>query len=775
MKIDKQKSQAEARSHHHRKGRPAALTASLLIPAMAMTSLPTFAQDTAGQQQPRATALEEVIVTARRRQESLQDVPIAITALSDEFMRTNSIGSLNQIRHYAPSLAISNAGNGANTPVISLRGQRTSEAAIHLESAVPVYFSDVVMTPSAGTNMVMYDLQNVQVLKGPQGTLFGRNSTGGALLFTPKRPGEEFGGYAQLTAGNYDRIGTEFAADLPVSDKLMFRLAGKTEDRDGYQKNILNGDDLWDEKSRALRLSVLARPSENLENLLIVAWEKNDTSGMQPRLEAYARNLASQFSDDLERSLARDPMKIESDQPGQYEDVENWFVANTTEYHLNDNLTLKNIFGYRKTQLASIYDSDGSAEAFANMASDGLPAITNAEMFSNEFQVLGTALNDRLDWIAGAYYWQQSGRRISRSRVALGGGFDNIQQGDAENSAWALFTQGSYKLTERWATTLGARWSYDKREIDLRNRRVFSGGTQCTVVGDNGLSLPADSCSKKLNDNWNSPTWLASISYQAAPSILTYGSVSKGYRAGGFSIRATSLAMQEPFDEETVVSYELGLKSDWDYKDWSFRTNLAVYHQDFDDIQRTVSVPGDGSAFITLTTNAAKAIIRGGEIDFQAISNFGLDFHLNYAYVDTEYKDYFYGEDRVDVSGKSIEWIPKHQASATLKYTLPTSPSTGDISVQANYFYQSSQIATQYVGNDPIEDRARTVGSYNLVNYSLDWRSIMSSNFDASIYIKNARDERYAVGGLTVVESLGVALKNYGEPRTYGMSLRYNF
>lgn len=757
--------------------RPSLLTASILAPVMAMSSIPIMAQAPDSDRSPRATTLEEVVVTARRRQESLQDVPIAITALSDEFMRTNAIENFTQIRHHAPALAISNAGTGANTPVVSLRGQRTSESAIHLEGAVPMYLSDVVLTPSAGTNMIMYDLESVQVLKGPQGTLFGRNSTGGALLFTPKRPGEELGGYAQFTYGNYDRVGTEFAVDLPASDKLMFRIAGKTEDRDGYQKNILNGDELWDEKSRAVRVSMLARPTENLENLLIVAWDRNDTKGLQPRLEAHRRDLP-QFADDLERSLNRDPMRIESDQPGQYEDVENWFVANTTEYQLSDHITLKNIFGYRKVELSSIYDSDGSAENFANMASDGLPAITNAEMFSNEFQVLGTALDDRLDWITGAYYWQQTGRRISRSGIVIPGvtAFDNIQQGDADNKAWALFAQGSYQVTDRLGATLGARWSFDERQIDLRNRRVFPNGmTMCTVQDDNGVALPGNACSKKLKDDWNAPTWLASINYELTPGTMVYGSITTGYRAGGFGIRATRLEEQQPFDEENVITYEVGLKSDWDYRDWSFRTNLAVYHQDYEDIQRTFSIPDVGGAFISLTGNAAKAVIQGAEIELHASSDFGLDLTLNYAYTDTEYKEYLFGGDRTDVSGEPIEWIPKDQLTASIRYTLPLDPNMGDMSVQASYYYQSKQMATLRTGYHPVEDRVKHVGSYGIVNYNMDWRNIMGSPFDVSLYVKNAEDKRYPVGGLTVVESLGVALWNYGEPRTYGASLRYNF
>lgn len=756
------------------------LVASTLAPLLA--TAPQALGQAAPTGQHRVTVLEEVVVTARRRAESLQDVPIAITALTEEYLSSNHIGSFNELRNHAPALNVSNAGTGVNTPVVALRGQRTSESAINLEGAVPMYLADVVLTPAAGTNLAMYDLENVQVLKGPQGTLFGRNSTGGALLFTPTSPGDTLGGYLEVKAGNYNLFETRGAVDLPASDRLMFRIAGRTVDRDPYQKNVSSnpltrGDGYWDEQSRAVRFSMLARPSDNLDNTLIVSWDTNDTKGVQPRLEAFDPNRLP-LDADLERSLGRDPMKVESDQPGQYEDVETWFVANTTEYRLGD-ITLKNIFGYRKVEWSSVYDSDGTALPIANMASDGLPAITNGEQFSNEFQVLGSALDERLDWIAGAYYWQMEGRRASRSNIVTPQiAFDNIQEGDADNTAYAVFAQASYEATERLGVTLGARWSWDERELTPKNRRVFAGGAlvQCQMRDENNVPLPADNCARTVDDEWDAITWLASVNYHLSDRTMAYGSVTTGYRAGGFNIRGTTNAELQPFDQEEVITYELGLKADWDYAGWQFRTNLVLYHQDFDDIQRTVSLPNPDApgAFITLTRNAAKATIRGGEVEFQAITNFGLDIALNYAYVNTEYDEYI-DQHNIDQSGEPIEWVPEDQFNATLRYTLPVDPRLGDISLQASYYYQSEQLATLYTAVDPRANRVKYVDSYVVQNYSIDWKSVMGSSFDASLFIKNAGDERYPVGGLTVVESLGVALWNYGEPRTWGGSIRYRF
>ena len=223
-------------------------------------------------------ALEEIMVTARRRAENLQEVPVAITALSSEYLRDNNITELAQLRTHVPSLGVSSAGGSTNNPLISLRGQRPNDLLIAAEAAVPIYFADVVMSPTHGTNLAMYDLENVQILKGPQGTLFGRNSTGGALLFSPTKPGEELGGYFEAKVGDYGLFGAEGAVDIPLGDSAQLRIAGRSLKRDGYQDNLadnaLGGDEeFWDEDSQGVRVSLNVQFSENFENLQVVVLE----------------------------------------------------------------------------------------------------------------------------------------------------------------------------------------------------------------------------------------------------------------------------------------------------------------------------------------------------------------------------------------------------------------------------------------------------------------------------------------------------------------------
>ncbi len=470
------------------------------------------------QTDPGAHTLDEIVVTARRRQEMLQDVPIAVTALGSEYLKNQNITRLENLRTNVPSLGVSSGSGGTtNAPLVSLRGQRPSEVLLTLDPAIPLYFADVAMTPTYGTNLAMYDLESVQVLKGPQGTLFGRNSTGGAMLFTPTRPGDEFGGYARMKLGNYGLSHFEGAVDLPASDELKFRLAARKVDRDGYQDNVadnaLTGDEeYWDEDSLGLRLT-MDLDLGAFRNQATVSYDENDMKARIPVAQTFNPavgagqlwglihngGLARQFPEpirsavglgnltepELDEALARaegrDAHEIETD-VNATESVESWFLANTTEYDLSDDLTIKNIFGYRKLEHQAVNDADGTAlPLFGAITSQSQPVTmsapardVDAEQFSNEIQVLGYALDDRLEWIAGGYWYRMDGSETLPSQVVganpqwpqgpapdprLAAPWAIAQLGlvgigpnaDVENESYAVFAEGTYDFTEQWA------------------------------------------------------------------------------------------------------------------------------------------------------------------------------------------------------------------------------------------------------------------------------------------------------------------------------------
>lgn len=788
-----------------------------------------------------ASALEEVVVTARRREESMQSVPIAVTALSEEFLRQQNITELNDLGTQVPSFRVSTAGVTPNEPVLALRGQRPTDARIWLDPAVQVYMADVVISPSTGSNLAMYDLQNVQVLKGPQGTLFGRNSTGGALLLTPAKPGDEFGGFVDVKLGNYNLVHTEAAVDLPVSDSLKFRLAGRKLERDGYQDNVADNalrgkNKYWDEDSQGLRLTTDWQVTENLNNTLLLSYDENDMGALIPAARAFAPsiglgqlvnpffNRTGAIDDALARQAARDPFRIETDMDAR-ETIENTFAANTTEWQINDNLTVKNIVGYRKMKMDRSEDVDGTAlPLFGSLTSftgnvtlnpEGVE--TNSEQFSNEIQLMGDSADGALEWIVGAYWYQMKGSIGDTITQTLGANPAGTPlyapkagpSGDIENTAKGLFAEGTYSFNDSWSLTAGIRQSWDERQVTLKNVGTaqnavvgplipVSMSPMCDMTDEQGNFLPENGCAREISEKYDSPTWRLSLNHTTDAGSLVYGSIATGYRAGGFNMRGTTNAELKPFDEETVITYELGYKADWQLGDsTSLRTNFAVYLQDYEDIQKTQSILLDNGTFGTTTLNAAKAEISGLEAEVILSVTENLRVNLSYALVDAKYKEWDLEKlnrgtnelEVLDASDGYFTYVPENTLTFGASYTLPLDPALGEISVMGSVYWQDKmktfatpqllawQADAEGWSDADLQTAYSTVDvdSYHVVNLRVDWRNVMGSEFDVAAWANNVTDEHYIVGGLNVIDSLGWTSDVYGAPRTAGVSVRYSF
>ena len=797
--------------------------------------------------------LEEVLVTARRREESLQDVPIAITAMSADFLREQNIIELNDLATRVPGMSVSTAGTSTNVPIVVLRGQRPSEVTLTVDPAVPIYFAEVAITPVQGTNLAMYDLANVQVLKGPQGTLFGRNSTGGALLFTPQTPGDEFGGYAEARLGDYNLYHFEGAVDLPASESLKFRLAGRSLDRDGYQSNVadnaLGGDDkFWDENSYGIRLTARYAPNERFQNLTTIAYDENEMLARVPTPQAFNSDagvgplmnvvhngglnglfgtpVGNNIDAALARQRSRDWNDIEVDLRGS-DKIENWFVANTTEFELLDNLRIKNIFGYRDLDYEYATDTDGTAvQVFGSITSATEPVTfdpplgtVEGEQYSDELQLLGSAFDDRLEWIVGGYWFRMEGSQTFPLvhtganpawpdgpapipvpdlqflwEVAQNGLRGDAPAGDAENEAWALFGEGTYTLDEQWSFTLGARQSWDDRSMTAKNFALSQQTleVECQVLDENNVKLPDDACAREVDENFDHATWRAAVNYTPTEDMLVYGSVATGYRTGGLNGRGTSNFSLVPFDEETVLNYELGHKTDWQLGNVAaMRTNLAVYLQQYDDIQKTISGTNpDTQSFETYVVNAAEAEIAGVDFDVLIAPSESLQITLAYAYVDGEYKEwdreYPSGSGNVvDFSDAPFVYVPEHSVTGSVRYTLPMDASIGEVSLMGSVYWQDDTEANDAAWLWPTEGWSQenldealastVVQDYAVWNFRVDWLGVMGSSVDLAAFVNNAADEDYITGGLNVPDSLGWSGANYGPPRTWGASLRYSF
>ncbi len=670
---------------------PLAGTYASLLLAGPVLSAPALAQESA-----RATSLEEVVVTARRREELSQDVPIAISSLSDEFLAEQRVTELGDLGTLVPSLRISSSGTSTNAPNISLRGQRPAQTLLTLDPSIPVYFAEIPLTPTQGTNLAMYDLANVQVLKGPQGTLFGRNSTGGAILVSPKTPGSEFGGYATVTLGSYDLVQVEGAVDVPVSDLLRFRLAGRKIDRDGYQSNVADNplrcdDCIWDEDSGSVRLTAEFSPTDRLNNITTITYDGNDMisrqqvpvafAGSNPEFVATMWNLIHNGGlgalsglsvPEIDNAIARqkqrdDWQKVEADLLAP-EKVKNILFINSTEFEVNDAFSIKNIFGYRDLSYDGAQNSDGMAvPLFASRTSltehytlNPSESHVDAEQYSEELQFFGTALDGKLDWLLGGFWIRMKGSEYFPSDLsganpdwpsgpapdpslaffwnAAQQGFKTISQDmKAENEGAAIFGEATYTLSDAWSFTLGARQTWDKRGISTD--RLTGDGSACDVYDENNQQLPLDDCYREESKKFSQPTWRAIANFKPDLDKLLYASVSTGYVTGGFNARGNSNFTLKPFDPETVLNYEVGAKMDWSLGDMSLRTNAAAYFQKYDDIQKTQGVVV-GQTYGSTIINVAKAEIKGFELDVTLAPNPYLQLTLGYSYVDAAYNEW---------------------------------------------------------------------------------------------------------------------------------------
>lgn len=783
--------------------------ASVTLPAVLCISTAAAEEVTnpsAPVEQQAGHPLEEVMVTARRREESAQSVPIAVTALGAADLESHRVESLENLQTVVPALSVSAASGRPNAPVYSLRGIRPTEALYGQDPTVAVYFADVVMSPAEGTNLGMYDLASLQVLKGPQGTLFGRNTTGGAVLLTPKRPGKTFGGEVKVGFGNYGRNETQLGVDVPLSERFSMRFAGRTIDSDGYQTNVapgpMNGAALGGENTRSARLSMVWDVAERVENYTVVSLDSKDTNGRGTVLQAInpatslrcydgpgnpngacfpGDNLPSYF-DALARARGRDINDVESDMR-QRDETEVRGIVNTTTIELGDALTLKSIAGYRDFETFSVYDIDASS----------IPGILTSvqtatlEHASYELQLLGTALDDRLDWVTGLYWYYEDGYQNSPGDVlqGLNPGTPFMQRGEIHNNSYSVFAQGIFRLTPAWSITAGVRWNDDRKEMILKSRTP----TACSLR-DPGTAalLPLDQCSVSLSESFSQPTGTVSLDYQLRDDVLLYAASRLGYRSGGFNLRATTPVEYVPFDAETVVDIELGIKADWLVGEWQLRSNVAAFNQWYDDIQRTVGVTNPVGVPGSAIQNAAKAKVFGVEIEQTIAPTEQLSLQFNYAYTHPEYEDWvdpFTGDDLTDTP---FHFTPKHSATAALTYTVPLADVGGELRFTAGASYRSHVWINSLQTIQAIRRTPASVlpflqqDAYTLVDLSAGWSSVAGSNFDVAAYVKNVADEEYSLGGIQLYESarpdirpFGIVTKAYGEPRTYGVELRYNF
>ncbi|MFD1613297.1 TonB-dependent receptor [Sphingomonas tabacisoli] len=813
----------------------------LLLGSSAVCSLtaPLLAQPPAAETARSASSdgSSDIIVTARRLEERLQDVPISVTVYNQEQLDQRNIVNPSDLSVYTPSLA-SNRQYGTEKSSFSIRGFVQE---LGTQPSVAVYFADVVApraqgpTPSGNGTLpgTLFDLQNVQILKGPQGTLFGRNTTGGAVLFVPRKPTDQVEGYVEGTIGNYAARRFQAVVNLPLAETFKIRLGVDRMKRDGYLHNRsgIGPDDFADVDYWGFRASALAELTPTLENYLIATYNISDTHGHLPQVFVCPRNPATRIPSQflapfacaqLDRQAARGDgfYDVENDVPDPMVRIEQWQIINTTTWQASDSLTIKNIISY--AQITEKNRTNFFGDRFLLPLSPQLvipfrlsavepgPIGPNAAQytFTEELQFQGQI--DRLKWQAGGYFEISNPTRANTQRNQL---FINCANAAALQCIPALgatssvgildqkfrfrniaaYAQATYDITDQFSVTGGIRYTSDRIRARARNvttRFLGAALTPFTSCSKNPLIvLPSINdrarCEEVFVEKSARPTWLIDLDYKPTDEILLYAKYARGYRQGTINLLPLSTALNTSGPEK-VDTYELGGKV-------SFAGavpgifNVAVFYNDFTDQQlQANTIPRPGVFPTNVLVNAGKSRISGLEADLSVRPFEGLRFDAGYAYLDTKLQSFvlpdlsndpFYsGVIPTATLGGSLAFSPKHRLTLTGTYTLPLSQSVGRLSVGATYTHTSKQYANR--ADDPfvfqVGFNPGLLPSTNLLNVNVDWTNVGGLPFDLSVFATNVTKEKYALysGGLL---GLGYDVRVIGEPRMYGARLRYKF
>ncbi|WP_084399079.1 TonB-dependent receptor [Henriciella aquimarina] len=759
--------------------------ASSLVLSMAA---PALAQET-GQEDGRNRVLQTVQVTAERREASQQDVPVTVATVDERMLSEGDYRTSEDLAQQVPGLQIKSSFSASN-PTIFIRGVGINDFNPANSGAIGVMVDDMFYNSTTGQLFQLFDLDRVEVLKGPQGTLYGRNTTGGVLSVYTKEPGFEPGGYVSATYGRFNQLDLEGAVTLPVSDKLAFRVSGVSNTRDGT-RDIAFPDGTSTEKNdvdfQAARLQMLFEPTSALKILGKIEYGKSSATSRSYESQGLINYSNGQYGlADYDgvcggrgAAVCGDAFGYVDD-PDPYSGAENLkdtpeeveaFTANLqVEWDLGS-FELTSVTGYLDTDREAILEVDASPNRLVEeYINDG------SEQFSQEVR-LASQWEGPMSLIMGAFYLQDELTGQDSFELLAGANptpgtpyFDAVNfilRTDRfytqKTDTFAVFAQSDYELTDRLTATLGARFTWEDRELD----HVAYAGPVDAVPLDGDMPVYArllDTSSFETDKlTFEEPTFRAALSYDVSDDVMLFGSVSRGFKSGGFNTGATSDPIEASVVKpEKLMAYEVGIKSEW--FDRTLRANASAFYYDYTDLQVFGLAPG---AVPTQTLfNADEAEIKGLEFDLTAVPASGLELSLAGTYLDAEYTD-FVTPIGQDFSGNTMVAAPEWSLVARGRYE--TGPIWGDLGLVASA--DATYTGDQYFDT---QNTARLgQDAYWLANARLALRP-QGGRWELAAFVKNLADEEYLVDAFDVSD-FGFDELVYGDPRTYGISLTYRF
>jgi len=684
--------------------------------------------------------LEEVIVTAQKKVESLQDTPISIVAFDSSSLEEKGINTVVDIRNNVSNLQLTAHPDGGASPRIFMRGVGYNGNQLTADPSVAVYMDGVYTARTQGQAMEVGDIERIEVLRGPQGSLYGRNSTGGAVNFItagPSTDGLEF--KQSFTGGSLNQKRSKTTINLPVNDDFAVKLGYLVAKKDGFVDNAGTGEDHFGDQDRtAWRVGMLWEASDDLS----LRYSYDHSS-----LKDTAAYISAVSASGVDNRPSSGSEQVTGLKPNDVESQGHTLIAT---WDLSDNLTFKSISSHREVEALNY--NDYHYELFGPIPALSIAGLQTQEQTTQEFQFLGTALDDRLDFVAGAYYFHEEADELSTSDVVPFGVFTETDL-SIENSALALFGQATYTpdaFDSRMHITFGARWSEDEREASLKKTGYYSG-------------FPTGSESGLGKNDFSSFNPSLVVAYDLTNDINLYGKVVSGYKTGGFNVLASTMqAFSDGYDSEELTSYELGIKSEM--LDNRVRLNAAVFYSDYTDIQTGVQVdPTDPK--ITDVLNAGKASITGLELELTALLTEALTLDFSLGLLDTQYKEIIDGNGNEVSDNFRFINAPETSYSLGLDYQFP-SLAFGELKGIINYSWQDEKFSKGTVDNG-----VYVIEDYGLLSARLTLSELPISTGDLriSLWGKNITDEEYYLSHTTIFTHSAI----YGDPKSYGIDVTF--
>lgn len=773
-------------------GRRARILSFVGASVVALASSQAFAQaeaDASAARIDEAYNVGEIIVTAQRREQNLQEVPIAISAVGEKFLERRNITSLEQMGSIAPNVKIERGSGSSTVSQVVIRGATTLNPSMSWEPAVGMYMDGVYLGKAQGGFFDVADIERVEVLRGPQGTLYGRNTLAGAVNIITKKPTGELGGKAQVSVGNFDYHQARGSLDLPAFGDFAVKLSGQITKRDGFYDVVAGGskaDELDSVNSKSGLVQVQYNPGNGFVADYAFDYSKVNQKPswnqpyryypggiFDPTSPMYAFGGAffpyDKFtSDEYQRDAA-----IDAD---SFERTRVYGHNLTLRYDAGDIGELKSITAYRNVKVNDLLDLDGSPLPLAQSGRD-----SDYDFFSQEFQIAGS--QGRFDYVVGLFYSADDASTIGPQSFFGGmSTFDSRFSG--KTKSYAAFTQVDFHATDALTLTAGLRYTHEKKTfsryyVDFAvPGNSFAFNIDKTPGTYNPALIPANQNFEGPGAKYNnvSPTFVAS--YKFSEEVNGYAKYSKGFKSGGFNGENVDIAeLFNPYKPEKLDSYEVGLKTR--LFDNRLSLNIAGFWNESKDMQLSIfTAEGAASSYVL---NAGKARVRGIEIEANGQIFDGLNFIGSFAYLDAKYKEYMEGGIN-EADNRGFVMAPKYQANASLDWRAAEFGNGSQLNLIGDVNY----IAKQF--NYPYALRGTTQAGQNAYDTRIpgrtlvDLRAVLSNipggnaNWTVSAYVKNVFDVNKprsfmdfgaGFGGLTVA--------NYIDPRTYGLTIGVNF